>query len=227
MASCLSYSEDPAACMHVLRSTYLPAYTSMIKAPYSSDPFPLSTSAYAPTSHHLTAPINSVQRETQVLDLFLSVKVREDVWADDTELHLERDESFKDLFDMMQPRSRVEDLVRAYGVQAGVVSVSSRGNSVVCSTPSSASPSRAGFTLCTGSTSSPSATPQPKPKSSHKLPFNSLSVVFSPRSVGLVYSNKGTKRTIVQVNRERDEKLEVSAKRIVKDLARWLEEAHL
>ncbi|KLO18733.1 hypothetical protein SCHPADRAFT_899521 [Schizopora paradoxa] len=213
------------ACMHVLRSTYLPAYSSMIKPPYSSDPFPFSTSGYSPySSNKLTAPINSEQRETQVLDLFLSVKVREDVWADDTELHLEREESFKDLFDMMQPRSRLEDLIRSYGVQAGVVSVSTRGNSVVCSSPSSASPSRTTFGACI--TSSSSASQQPKPKRSHKLPFNSLSVTFSPRSVGLVHSSKGVKRTIVQVNRERDEKLEVSAKRIVKELGQWLEEAH-
>lgn len=212
--------------MHVLRSTYLPAYSSMIKSPYSSDPFPFSTSAYSPSPSKLAAPINSEQRETQVLDLFLSVKVREDVWADDTELHLEREESFKDLFDMMQPRSRVEDLVRAYGVQAGVISVSSRGNSVVCSTPSSASPSRSSFASCIASSSSSSTPQQPKPKRSHKLPFNALSVTFSPRSVGLVYLSKGTKRTIVQVNRDRDEKLEASAKRIVKELPRWLEEAH-
>lgn len=178
----------------------------MIKAPYSSDPFPLSAPTYGSSSQALAVPTNSQQRETQVLDLFLSLKVREDVWIDDTELHLEREESFKDLFDMMQPRSRVEDLVRTYGVQAGVISVTSRsGNTIVCSSPSNAS--------CTSSSpiSPTSSANIPKPKSSPKLPFNSLSVTFSPRSVGLVYVSKGTKRTIVQVSRERDERLEVSS----------------
>ena len=84
--------------MHVLRSTYLPAYTSMIRPPYSSDPFPLtspstsSQSAPPYTSRrrpYLMSPVNAVQRETAVLDLFLAAKVHEDVWADDTELHLE------------------------------------------------------------------------------------------------------------------------------------------
>lgn len=63
-----------------------------------------------------------MQRETRVLDLYIALKVREDVWADESELHLEREESFKDLFDLMQPRARLEDLVRAYGRRDGVVS---------------------------------------------------------------------------------------------------------
>lgn len=37
----------------------------------------------------MLAPVNSIQRETQVLDLFLAAKVREDVWSDESELHLE------------------------------------------------------------------------------------------------------------------------------------------
>lgn len=83
------------ACMHVLRSTYLPAYLSMIKSPYTSDPFPLSSPGsgsamgLASSSSTMTSPVVFIQRETQVLDMFLAAKVREDVWADDTELHLE------------------------------------------------------------------------------------------------------------------------------------------
>lgn len=37
-----------------------------------------------------------------MLDLYIALKVREDVWMDETELHLERDDCFKDLFDLMQ-----------------------------------------------------------------------------------------------------------------------------
>ncbi|KAF7361370.1 hypothetical protein MSAN_01169800 [Mycena sanguinolenta] len=69
--------------------------------------------------------LGTIQRETATLDLFIAVKVREDVWADDSELHLERDESFKDLFDLAQPRARLEDLIRVYGLREGVVSIDS------------------------------------------------------------------------------------------------------
>ena len=43
---------------------------------------------------------------------------------DDTEFHLENTESFKDLFDFSQPKSRLEDLIRHYGVKEGAISVS-------------------------------------------------------------------------------------------------------
>lgn len=75
--------------MHILRSTYLPAYLSMVKQPYTSDPFPLSSPSQSSITPHLASPVNSLQRETQVLDLFLAAKVRDDVWADESELHLE------------------------------------------------------------------------------------------------------------------------------------------
>ncbi|KAJ2931438.1 hypothetical protein H1R20_g5713, partial [Candolleomyces eurysporus] len=93
------------ACMHVLRSTYLPAYTSMLRPYYSSDPFPSSP---VPRAH--SSSLNTVQRETPVLDLFIALKVREDVFVDDSELHLEREDMFKDIFDHAQPKARLEDL---------------------------------------------------------------------------------------------------------------------
>ncbi|KAJ3570677.1 hypothetical protein NP233_g4235 [Leucocoprinus birnbaumii] len=131
--------------MHLLRSTYLPAYQSLIRPPYTSDPFPT-------TSHHTPAanpnpsssttslssassssaaapqPIASIQRETLILDRFIALKVREDVFADDSELHLEREDMFKDLFDHAQPKARLEDLVRRYGVREGVISVPGGGS---------------------------------------------------------------------------------------------------
>jgi hypothetical protein len=114
---------------------------------------------------------------------------------DDSELHLEREESFKDLFDLMQPRSRLEDLVRFYGVREGVV--------------------------CLAQT-------QTQTQAGRKpIPFSSLSISFSPRTIGLVLSPNpgggGRKRTIVQVARSsREEKLEYAAKRLVKELGVWL-----
>ncbi|KAI0655671.1 hypothetical protein C8Q70DRAFT_922953 [Cubamyces menziesii] len=172
------------ACMHVLRSTYLPAYSALVRPPYTSDPFPLSL----PDSPY------SVQRETRVLDLFIALKVREDVWADESELHLEREESFKDLFDLMQPRARLEDLMRTYGARDGVVSTSS------------------GSSWANGASRAASS----------RIPFSALSVSFSPRAVGLVLTTRERKKTIVQVPRTREETLEVSARKLVGELRAWV-----
>ncbi|KAH0579601.1 hypothetical protein H2248_002452 [Termitomyces sp. 'cryptogamus'] len=131
-----------AACMHVLRSTHIPAYDQLVRAPYTSDPFPLlapqvqtvNSSPYAPippSNQHQqqhASPLSTIQRETVVLDKFIALKVREDVLADESELHLERDEAYKDLFDHAQPRARLEDLVRVYGVQSGIICLGSSGD---------------------------------------------------------------------------------------------------
>ena len=134
------------ACMHVLRSIYLPSYHSLIRPPYSSDPFPLGVPtspsggannppAYgsnSPSSNSSlvlregwtsASPIKSLQRETNILDRYIALKVRQDVFADDTELHIEPEEAFRDLFDVAQPRARLEDLTRIYGIREGVVTV--------------------------------------------------------------------------------------------------------
>ena len=130
------------ACMHVLRSIYLPSYQALIRPPYSSDPFPLGVPTSPGGTNHLPAygssscalltlgngwpsasPIKSLQRETGVLDRYIALKVRQDVFADDTELHMEPEEAFRDLFDVAQPRARLEDLVRIYGVREGVITV--------------------------------------------------------------------------------------------------------
>jgi hypothetical protein len=114
---------------------------------------------------------------------------------DDSELHLEREESFKDLFDLNQPRSRVEDLVRVYGVREGVVSLAP----------------------------APVLSKKNKGKQPTPLPFSALSVSFSSRRVGLQMSSAGRRKmTIAEVARGRDEKLEVVAKTLVKELRGWL-----
>ncbi|KAG1893014.1 uncharacterized protein F5891DRAFT_1067875 [Suillus fuscotomentosus] len=194
------------ACEHVLRSTYLPAYNSMIRPPYSSDPFPFSSSAS-------TSSCDTLQRETKVLDLFIALKVHEDVMVDDSSLHLEREDSFKDLFDLMQPRSRLEDLVRHYGVREGVVHTNPHG---VNASPSSSSMFRVNNSGI-GSASTSKWTSDLAP-----VPFSALSISFSPRRVGLVLTASGRKRTIVDVARTRDEKLEVTAKKLVLQLKVWL-----
>ncbi|KAJ7074627.1 hypothetical protein C8F01DRAFT_1011055 [Mycena amicta] len=231
------------ACMHVLRSTYLPAYDSLIRSPYSSDPFPLPSATQSPFADLILRP-GTLQRETATLDLFIALKVREDVWADDSELHLERDDSFKDLFDHTQPRSRLEDLVRIYGVQDGVVSVVDP----CTSNGSLAAPMYYGSGNSTPSPTSgvfriPSSHGQPPPsplrssaskgkgkgkgKSSATvtpIPFSSLAISFSPRRVGLLMGAQGkTRRTIVETERSRDELLEAAARRLVRELRVWLQ----
>ncbi|KAI5997886.1 hypothetical protein EDC04DRAFT_2584954, partial [Pisolithus marmoratus] len=53
---------------------------------YSSDPFPTTSSA----------PPDTVQCETRVS---ITIRTREDLFTDASELHLGRDELFTDLFD--------------------------------------------------------------------------------------------------------------------------------
>ncbi|KAI6002476.1 hypothetical protein F5J12DRAFT_841291 [Pisolithus orientalis] len=189
------------ACMHILRSTYLPAYSSLVRPPYSSDPFPMSS---ATTS---SAPLDTVQRETRVLDIFIAIKTKEDLFTDASELHLGRDELFKDLFDLMQPRSRLEDLVRHYGMREGVVHVTS----------TSAIGSSSNTSLNSMSNGS-----RRSQQNRTSIPFSALSVAFSPRKVGLTLTSSGRKRTILEVPRVPNEKLEAVAKKLVKQLKAWL-----
>ncbi|KAJ7280233.1 hypothetical protein C8J57DRAFT_1567508 [Mycena rebaudengoi] len=79
-----SFNEERVEpCTYVLRSTYLPAYDSLIRATYSSyssDPFPFVSSPQSAFTY--TNPAHSrlgtIQRETATLDLFIALKVRED-----------------------------------------------------------------------------------------------------------------------------------------------------
>lgn len=124
-----------------------------------------------------------------------------------------------DLFAVLQPKARLEDLIRTYGTAAGVISVStSGGNAVVATTPcSTPSPS---------STTFPSSISRARGlgRTTRRVPFNSLSCSFGPRSAGLVLTTKSTRRTIVEVARAKDEKLEVAAKRLVRQLETWVAE---
>ncbi|KAF5353285.1 hypothetical protein D9756_007921 [Leucocoprinus leucothites] len=208
------------ACMHVLRSTYLPAYQSLIRPPYSSDPFPTTTTAPTQPSTAsststpaittaLPQPISSIQRETLILDRYIALKVREDVFADDSELHLEREDMFKDLFDHAQPKARLEDLVRRYGVREGVISLpgaqqGSAKNSPAQSTatlplsplspvrpapsPSSTSRTARFFNFLTSSSSSGnrgSVIPTPYPPSPTTQQFKIKPIPFASISISL------------------------------------------
>jgi hypothetical protein len=97
-----------------------------------------------------------------------------------------------------------------YGMREGVVSIpSSTSSASSSSSPSSSTPP----TLRSGS----GRRPNPRP-----IPFAALSVSFSSRKVSLSLISSGRKRIIVEVARTRDEKLEVAAKRLVRELKSWL-----
>ncbi|KAL0063288.1 hypothetical protein AAF712_009783 [Marasmius tenuissimus] len=281
------------ASMHILRSTYVPAYDSLIRPPYSSNPFPSAMIA------SITIIINN-HREIATLDHFIALLAHEDLYLDATSLHLPREEAYKDLFDLAQPKSRLEDLIKEEGEKAGLIYTGDRpppspsppaasGNKPAETTPPlpeievatptpqqdpSPSPSsspKSSFNPFSKSSylslakskirrrSSASKTPpspvtptSPIPETARPftrktarldpLPFALLSVSFSPRTVGLVYTitsqtagsfqgqdygalsmsitgprdgGRTLKKTLVEISRSREEKLEVTAKRIV------------
>ncbi|KAG9090953.1 hypothetical protein FRC06_000812 [Ceratobasidium sp. 370] len=194
--------------MHLLRSTYLSLYVHLVKPPYTSNPFPLNAPAslrYIPTpttpaleplsttaGAFFVPSLQSVQRETAVLDRFLVLKICDDVRSDQTELHLGSEDTFTDLFELMQPRSRVEDLVRIFGVQMGVIAEEDE---------------------------SPYSPTTSRRSRSKKLVFESLSVNFSPRKLSLVQTDHNRrKHTLVEIQRSKSESLEVSAKRLIRAL---------
>ncbi|KAI5994978.1 hypothetical protein EDC04DRAFT_2613076 [Pisolithus marmoratus] len=90
-------------------------------------------------------PFDTVQCETRVLDIFIVIETREDLFTDTFELHLGRCTLFKDLFDLMQPRSHIENLVRHDGMGKGLVHITSTSaisSSATASLDSMASGSR-------------------------------------------------------------------------------------
>ncbi|KAJ3824084.1 hypothetical protein F5880DRAFT_1452160, partial [Lentinula raphanica] len=223
------------ACMHILRSTYLPSYDSLIRPPYSSDPFPSSQSltSYQSSSsrrspYGTSSSLFPQHRELQTLDLFISVLAHEELLYDTSELHLSRHEAYKDIFDLRQPRSRIEDLIAREGAKAGLITLE---DSLPGTRPTSPhTPSEAvgkensPYSMNSGSTNS-SLTMKRKAEVS-PVPFRSLTVCFSTRKVGLMYAPvpAGRKRTIVEVQRDKDEVLEVTARRLVRGLKDWMEE---
>ncbi|KAJ3997216.1 hypothetical protein F5050DRAFT_1569826 [Lentinula boryana] len=227
------------ACMHILRSTYLPSYDSLIRPPYSSDPFPsssYSTPAYRPSSSRRNSPYGSSSslfpqhRELRTLDLFISVLAHEELLYDTSDLYLSRHEAYKDIFDLRQPRSRMEDLVAEEGAKAGLITIGDEdsvpGTPTTPQTPSEPiGKENSPYSMSSGSNNNSLAELSP-------VPFKSLTVSFSTRKVGLVtygalgvsYNSRGRKRTIVEVQRDKDEALEVSARRLVRGLREWMEE---
>lgn len=91
------------ACMHVLRSSYLPLYAQLIIPPYTTDPFPSSNSLDASDASPSALSIRSSHRETAILDLFILIKARQDVKGDESDLYLDSEvEQYRDMFNLMQ-----------------------------------------------------------------------------------------------------------------------------
>lgn len=108
----------------------------------------------------------------------------------------------------MQPRARLEDLVREEGARRGVVRVGGSNGS------------EGGGGGGVGGRGNGKA---------KAVEWERVSVAFSARKVGLVISpaggGAGRKRTVVEVARTKDERLEVAARRLVRGLRDWLQGA--
>ncbi|KAK0210377.1 hypothetical protein DFS33DRAFT_1251632, partial [Desarmillaria ectypa] len=217
------------ACMHILRSTYLPAYNRLVRPPYTSDPFPTSSPSETQSS---TSPLFTHHRELATLDRFISLLAHEDHLLDTSDLHLPREEAYKDLFDLVQPKSRLEDLTAEQGCRLGIVPTS-LSSSPILSVQTLSTPRRkkSPFNLFSFGRSRKPITPPPslpipvERPSIDPIPFSTLTISFSPRSIGLVMNvSVLRKKTLVEISRTRDEPLEVSTKRLMQSLKAWLEE---
>ncbi|KAF8322806.1 uncharacterized protein EI90DRAFT_3060962 [Cantharellus anzutake] len=196
------------ACMHILRSSYLPLYARRVNRPFTTDPFPSSSAIGHPLS---SSPILSTQRETTILDMFILLKTREDVRTDESSLYLDNaDDQYRDLFNLMQPRARVEDLTCKYGLRAGLIAPTPTFFPAPVIPPSP---------LHTHSNSS-----QVSLSSSGRIlvPFSDLSISWGHRRVGLQLRdtsrepNSLSKRTVLEVERVKGETLESLVQRLVK-----------
>ncbi|KIK63713.1 hypothetical protein GYMLUDRAFT_241619 [Collybiopsis luxurians FD-317 M1] len=225
--------------MNVLRSIYLNTYDSLIRPPFSSDPFPSSNSAplFQSSSVRRNSPYGSPStlfphhRELKTLDLFIAVLAHEEVLYDATSLHLSRHEAYKDIFELMQPRSRLEDLVAEQGMKVGLITsedgaitlttpklssdtkglennshaATSSSDSIITphtSTSTFSKPVRrtkSTFSLfsafCIGKGKRKASVNQPVSQQTQRrraslapLPFESLTISFSTRKVGLMYA---------------------------------------
>jgi len=209
--------------MHILRSTYLPLYSLNIKPPYTSDPFPASTSASTPTyfstpytydpstptsptmSTSVYTPANSsplltTHRETAILDRFLLLSLHHSVLASESPLHLLGSSP------STAPSGYYSSSISsAYSDLFSLHQPTARLEDLVLH-----------YGLQNGTITL-------APSSSRLVSFDYVSIKLTEggRRVGLVISDtKGRKRVICEYLREnKNEKLEIAAKKLVKELA--------
>ncbi|WVN90674.1 uncharacterized protein L203_105916 [Cryptococcus depauperatus CBS 7841] len=97
----------------ILREIYLPHYLSQVRSGYSSDPCPFPSVYMGDLSLQLPNLGNVYKerrRETAVLDKFIAVHVGEELRKVESVLS-EGTESERDIFNRLQPSSRIEDLL--------------------------------------------------------------------------------------------------------------------
>jgi hypothetical protein len=205
----LSFS---AASAHVLRSSYLPLYIRDVLPPFSSDPFPSSdpsSSSYGLSTTNDT-PIVSTQRETLILDRFILLKVRDDVLADESDLYLDyNDEQYRDLFNFMQV-SNITPECRRTSKEALLLTGPLSQSLYIITQPRARTEdlinkygTRAGLI------------------SAKRASFSELSVSWGNRKVGLIGQDSlGRRRLLVEVPRDRNDRLEDIAMRLIKEWTR-------
>lgn len=211
------------ACMHVLRSTYLPLYSLNIKYPYTSDPFPSSTSTSTPTYQSTpytynpsspstptpstpsytpanSSPLLTTHRETAILDRFLLLSLHHAILASESPLHL--------LGSSPSSAPSGYSSSSAYSDLFSLHQPTARLEDLVLH-----------YGLQNGTITL-------APSSSRLVSFDYVSIKLTEggRRVGLVISDtKGRKRVICEYLREdKSEKLEISAKKLCKELAQVL-----
>ncbi|PWN24272.1 hypothetical protein BCV69DRAFT_280162 [Microstroma glucosiphilum] len=136
------------ACMSLLRSHYVSAYRGKVLPPYSTHTWSQALSPPVPTTqtvpaYSLRAPpqrqhpiLSSIQsdaaatRETKVLDLYIASTTRRELDAQESSLFSSEVSDDADdmaatsddraLFELWQPRSRLEDLLILAGLERGV-----------------------------------------------------------------------------------------------------------
>jgi len=212
------------ATMHILRTSYLPLYTSHVLPPFTSDAFPIAdiathgaasgTELVARDSDPATSII-STRRETAIFDLFILIRSRQDMRSDESDLYLDtEDERYRDMFNFMQPRARLEDLVLKYGLRYDLIALPSSSPS--CYLPPYSTPSPSYTALPT-----PPSAPCPMRKTS----FSDISVTWGNRVVSLCAKDpQGKRRVLVETTRDKNETLESIARRMVGEWWRTEEE---
>lgn len=134
--------------MHLLRSRYLDSYERLVRPPYTSDPYPITSlplhtsasstgSSDAPpayTASHAsssspagplptqgsTPSSSATRREAHTLDLYIAAALKRELEDAESDMMI-ADTSMQDIFTILQPQSRLEDLVMEYGVRAKVL----------------------------------------------------------------------------------------------------------
>lgn len=100
------------ASMSLLRSDYLSSYLNKVIAPYSSDPWPSGSSS---------SRLTNLKRETRVLDLFIARSSRDRLNVAESALFEEESSGLKTLFELWQPKARLEDLILQRAGELGLL----------------------------------------------------------------------------------------------------------